>query len=207
MSSEPRTVTSSTALNRIAPESSSLTRRIAAVLVSMWLGGILMVALSAPATFRSVDGVLTSPPESVSKAVDTLGPTLTRQILHYQVSEANRMLFDAWGWVQLTLALGIVLLLLFFSNVGRMTLGLSLGMLFMAGLMNFLLIPRIAEAGRQLRASLQVQPAELAERFRLMHYGFTAFELTVVALGAMLLVLLLRGRSGIGQHRRPVEEI
>lgn len=209
MPTEHRTATSSSALNRIAPESSALTRRVAAVLISIWFGGILLVALSAPAAFHSVDKVLDAPTENVAKAVKTLGPTVTRNMLNYQVSEANRVLFGIWGWLQLGFALAVVLLLLFLSNVGRTALGLSGGMMLMALLMNFVLIPRISETGRQMQTSLQSRPAELADRFRLMHYGFSAFELAVVALGAMLLVLLLRSRSGSGSgHRRPhVEEI
>ena len=195
------------ALNRIAPESSSLTRRIAAIIISIWFGGILVIALGAPSAFRSVDNVLTSPPESVAKAVKALGPSLTREILYYQVSEANRLLFDIWGWTQIALAVAIVILLLFLSNVDRIALGLSLGMMFMAVLMNFALIPRLSETARLMRVSTKGPTAELAEQFRLMHYGFTFFELTVVALGVMLLVLLLRGRRGMGQHRRRVEEI
>jgi len=204
---EQRMANAPAALNRIAPESSSLTRRIAAIIVSIWFGGILVIALGTPSAFRSVDNVLTSPPESVAKAVKALGPSLTREILSYQVSEANRLMFDIWGWAQVALAVAIVILLLFLSNVGRIALGLSLGMMFMAVLMNFALIPRLSETARLMRVSTKGPTAELAEQFRLIHYGFTFFELTVVALGVMLLVLLLRGRRGMGQHRRRVEEI
>jgi Domain of unknown function (DUF4149) len=207
LANEHRIASQSAALNRITPESSSLTRRIASILIGIWFGGILLVALAAPTAFRSVNSVLAAPPESVAKALKTLGPSLTRDILRYQASESNRLLFDTWGWVQLGLAVCVVILLLFLSNVGRPTLGLSIGMLLMAALMNFMLIPGISEIGRQMQASLNVRPDQLAERFRLMHYAFTAFELVVVALGTILLVLLLRGRRG-SSHRRPhIEEI
>jgi hypothetical protein len=207
LANEHRIAKSPAALNRIAPESSSLTRRIAAIVISIWFGGILLVALAAPAAFRSVDSVLAAPPDSVAKAVKTLGPSLTREILRYQVSESNRLLFDVWGWLQLGLAVGVLILLLFLSNVGRTTLGISLGMTLMAALMNFLLIPGISDLGRRMQASMHARPDELAERFRLMHYGFTAFELAVVALGTVLLVLLLRGRSGDSRRRSRLEEL
>ncbi len=207
MANEQRIANHSAALNRITPESSSLTRRLAAIVISIWFGGILLVALAAPIAFRSVDKVLAAPPESVAKALKTLGPSLTREILRYQASESNRLLFDTWGWVQLGLAVAVVILLLFLSNVGRTSLGISLGMMLMAVLMNFLLIPRISEIGRQMQASMQTRPDDLVERFQLMHYGFTAFELAVVALGTILLVLLLRGRRGGGSRRPHIEEI
>lgn len=206
MSTEPRAASQSASLNRIAPESSWLCRRFAAVLIGIWLGGILLVALNAPAAFRSVDSVLASPPDSIAKAVKTLGPDLTREILQFQAGESNRMMFAIWGWTQLALAGAVVVLLLFLSNVGRTALGLSVGMLLLAALMKFLLITRIADSGTLTKTSAATAPTELAERLRLMYYGFTAFELVVVALGTVLLVLLLGGRRS-GSGRRHVEAI
>jgi hypothetical protein len=116
LANDHRIANHSAALNRITPESSSLTRRLAAVVISIWFGGILLVALAAPAAFRSVDNVLTAPPESVAKALKSLGPSLTREILRYQASESNRLLFDTWGWVQLGLGLAVVILLLFLRH-------------------------------------------------------------------------------------------
>lgn len=188
--------------NQITRESSWLARRLAATLIGIWLGGILLVALSAPATFRSVDAVLAAPPPVVEKAVEQMGPRTVRDLLHYQVSEANRQVFETWGWVQLALGGLLFLLLLFLTTVGKTQVGLSLGMLLMAVLMNSLLIPRISEIGRQMSSRTQVQPGQLEERFRLLHTGFTTFELAVVMLGTILLVLLLRSRGAAALARR-----
>ncbi len=207
MSFEQQIGTPPSVLNRISPESSALVRRVTAVIIGIWFGGILLVALAAPATFRSVDSVLAAPPESVAKAVKTLGPGLTREILQFQIGEANRTLFAVWGWAQLGFGLTILILLLFMSNVGRPALGLSLAMMALAVLMNFVLIPGIADAGRGMRATLQTGPAGLAGRFRTMHIGFTVFELSVVALGSVLLFLLLRSRRGSGLRRHRNGEI
>ncbi|MBL0159159.1 MAG: hypothetical protein IPP47_18900 [Bryobacterales bacterium] len=206
MSTESRAASQSASLNRIAPESSWLCRRVAAVLVGIWFGGILLVALAAPASLQSVDSVLTSPPQSITKAVKSLGPELTREILQFQAGEANRVMFLIWGWTQLALAGAVVILLLFLSNVGRTVLGLSFAMMLLAALIKFLVISRIAASGRLTQASVQIAPAELAERLRFMYYTFAAFELVVVVLGSVLLVLLLGGRRS-GSGRRHVEEI
>ena len=195
---------------RLGQESSSLVRRLAAVLIGVWFGAILVVALGAPAAFHSVDGVLASPPPSVAKAVEALGPGPTRNILRYQVSEANRMLFEIWGWVQVGLGLTVVVLLLFLSNAGRSSLWLSVAMLAMAVMMNSLLIPRMEDTGRQMAFSVHATPAELADRyqrFEWMHFGFSAFELIVVALGAILLVLLLRSRRGLRFRYRRTNDV
>jgi hypothetical protein len=202
MPNQARISTSSTAHNRISVETSWRTRRLAAILVSLWFGGILVVALAAPAAFRSVDAVMTAPPEVVAKTMQQIGPASMREILHYQVSEANRQLFDLWGWVQLTLGAVIFLMLLFLSTSGRATLGVSLAMLLLAALMHFLLIPRISEIGREMRAAMKAAPADALRRFQFLHLGFTAFELGVVVLGTVLLVLLLRSRGGFTTVRR-----
>jgi len=151
-----------------------------------------MVALAAPAAFRSVDEVLTAPPPTTAKLIKELGPTAVREVLQYQVGESNRLMFETWGIVQLSLGTLIFLLLLFFSSVGRPALGLSLGMLLMALLMQFIMIPRIVDTGREMRASMAARPAAVLGKFRMLHLGFTAFELAVVLLGTILLVLLLQ---------------
>jgi len=166
------------------------------------MGAILMVALAAPAAFRSVDGVMQAPPPATAKLIKEMGPSAVREILHYQVGEANRHMFETWGVVQLVLGVAVFLPLLFFSTVSRPVLGLSLGMLLLAALMEFLMIPRIVDAGRAIRAGISGQPSAAIERFRMLHLGFTAFELAVALLGAVLLVLLLRNRRTGGFARR-----
>ena len=193
---------SSSVHNQISRESSWLVRRLAATLIGIWFGGILLVALAAPASFRSVDAVLASPPPAVEKAVEQMGPRTVHDILYYQVSEANRQIFESWGWVQLALGGVIFLMLLFLSTVGKTQIGISLCMFLLSLLMQFVLIPRISELGRLMRRGAQMQPGQLEERFRLLHLGFTTFELTVVVLGTILLLLLLRSRSAASLARR-----
>lgn len=196
---------SSTSMNRVPYETSSLLRRAASILIGIWFGGILMVALSAPAAFRSVDTHLAAPTEATAKALKALGPTTVREILHYQVGEANRLMFESWGWVQSALGAAIFVMLLFGTTVGRPALGIALGQFLMALLMQFIMIPRITEIGRQMRSGSTGQPQDLVARFRAMHLGFTAFELAVVLLGSALLVLLLR-RAG-GRRRSDSESV
>jgi len=191
---------SSTALNRVPHETSSLLRRAAAILIGIWFGGILLVALAAPASFRSVDSAFAAPPEVLSSAVKTLGPSTTRELLMYQVSEANRLLFETWGWVQSGLAVTVFIILLFGTTVGRPALAATVVQLLLALLMQFFMIPRISEIGRQMRARAGVTPQEMLDKFKILHLGFTAFELAVVITGSVLLVYLLRRPSGSRRH-------
>ncbi|MGJ5815778.1 hypothetical protein [Paludibaculum fermentans] len=191
----------STAHDRISHHTSWATRRFTAVLLSMWLGGILLVSLVAPASYRSVDSTMARPPQHVAKAMKQLGQAPMREILQYQASEASRVVLEWWGLLQLAAGLAVFLLLLFMSTAGRPALGLSLGMLVMSLLLEFFLIPRISQLGQELQQTNQVQAMEMAAKARAMHLGFTAFEMVVVLLGAILLGLLLRSRPGFSGSR------
>ncbi len=172
-----------------------MTRRLVAVLVSIWFGGILLVALAAPASFRTVDPTLKSPPPAVEKVMKAVGPAAARDALRYQVSEVNRAMFNIWGWMQLGLGVVIFLLLLFMSTVGRLSLILALAMMLLSILMRFVLIPRISDITREIQTT---GAAAAADKLQLLHGGYSVFQLSVMVLGSILLVLLLRSR---GTHR------
>lgn len=200
-------VSSSSAHDRISHSTSWLTRRFTAVVLSMWLGGILLVSLVAPASYRSVESTLASPPQDVVKAMKEIGPGPVRQIVQYQASEVSRVVLEWWGLVQLGMGATVFLLLLFGSTAGRPALALSLGMLLMGLLEELFLIPRISEIGQELQVANLTRAADLATKMRALHLGFTAFGLVVVLLGAILLGLLLRSRPGFSGSRGRGEDV
>lgn len=201
MANQARVKSSKTAHNRISHQTSWVTRRITAVLLSMWLGGILLALLVAPAQYRSVDSTMVSPPPHIARAMKLVGQTAMRDVLQYQALESSRVVLEWWGLMQVALGLSVFLLLLFMSTAGRPALGLSLGMLLMALLQEFFLIPRISQIGQDMRLTAQSQIAEVSAKLRALHLGFTAFEMTVVLVGAVLLGLLLRNRPGFSGNR------
>lgn len=162
-------------------------------MLGLWMGGILMISVAAPASFRSVEKLMGERPEIVAKTVDKLGPVTTRDLLRYQVAETNRMMFAIWGWVQFFLSAALLLLLIFLSNAGRISLICSGLMSAIAALSNFLLIPRIVELART-----NIKGVGSAERFELMHAGFTTFQATILVLGLFLLFSLFRRRERTG---------
>lgn len=192
----------SSAHERVSQETSWLARRFAAILLGIWLGGILVVSVATPAAFLSVDEVLTTPSAATAKALKLLGPATVRELLFHQVGETNRALFHFWGWTQMILAATVFILLLFFTTVRRPVLGLSVGMLLMSVLMNVFLIPRIGAIGGEMRAGTRLDPVEALEKFRLLHMGFALFEVAVALLIVILVALLLRARSKSTRMRR-----
>ncbi len=180
-------------------EAASVVRRLCAVLVAAWLGAAMMLVLVAPAAFRSVDSALQVSPPAFIKALKLLGENTLREVLRYQVGEANRLMFESWGMVQLILSGVLCFLLLFFTTVRKTILGISAGMLVLSLAIHFLLIPRIVETGRVMYSA---QGAEAArQQFGALHVAFSTFEAAVAGLGILLLVLLLRRKGGRGSRR------
>lgn len=185
-------------------ESASFVRRLSAILLGVWLGAILMIAVAAPAAFQSVDTTLKFRTPQVTQAIRLLGEQDVHDLLRYQVGEANRHMFEIWGTMQIVLGTLIFGLLLFFSHVRRAGLALSLLMLLLSGVVNWLLIPRIVETGRIVQTAQAAQARVASERFRALHTAFSSFEAAVALLAVLLLVLLLRRRRGGRSGRRSI---
>lgn len=163
-------------------------------MLGVWFGGILLVGVASPIAFRSVELVMADRQPVVAHSVEKVGPVATRDLLRFQVAEANRLAFSVWGWFQFFLGITLLLLLVFLSNANRLALGCSAAMAALAALSNFVLIPRIVETGPS-----SAVPGTGAERFELMHSGFTTFQGTILLVGLVLLFSLLgRSRRGSG---------
>ncbi len=178
---------------RISSTVSRRSRRLAIFMLGIWFGGVLLVGIAAPASFRAVERVMAERQDVISVAIEKLGPVTTRDVLRFQIAEVNRLMFAIWGWVQFFISISLLLLLVFLSNAGRLSLIFSGLMTGVAALSNFVLIPRIVELGRT-----NMKGVGSAERFELMHAGFTTFQVTILVLGLMLLFSLFRRRDNRG---------
>jgi hypothetical protein len=184
--------------SHITPAGSWLVRRICAVILSAWLGGILLVSLSAPAVFSAGEVVLRHPLPAHAGIIKLAGKDAVSDLLRYHAGEANNQVFALWGTMQVLYGAASLLLLLFFSDVGRWRLILAASMLVLALFQKLYLIPAIADASRRYRAG---EVADMGQRFRLLHGSFATFEVVLALVGVALLVLLLRS-SGRGSRRR-----
>ncbi len=185
--------------SRITPEGSWIARRICAVILAAWLGGILLVSLSAPAVFGAAEAVLRHPLPAHLDVLERIGPDAMADLLRYHAGEANNQVFALWGTMQVAYGAAVVLVLLFFTNVGKWRLILAASMLVLALFQRLILIPAIVDASRRYRAGGWV---EAGRRFQLLHGSFAAFEIASALLGLALLVLLLYTRSGSRRRAR-----
>jgi len=178
---------------RISRAEAWLARRVCAVLLAAWLGGIALVAMSAPAVFEADEVVLRHPLPPHAEILKKAGQEPVRDLLRYHAGEANNQVFSLWGTMQAAYAVAILLILLFFTDAGKWRLALAGSILALALFQKLYLIPAIANASRRFRAG---GLAEEGRRFQLLHGSFAAFEIVSALLGLALLVLLLRsGRS------------
>ncbi len=185
--------------SRISAKEAWLGRRVCAVLLSAWLGGIALVALGAPAVFQASDVVLRQPLPAHAEIVKRAGLEPVRGLLRYHAGEANNQVFLLWGTMQIAYGAAVLFVLLFFTDAGRCRLGLAAALLALALFQKLYLIPAIADASRRFRAG---GLAEAGRRFQHLHGSFAAFELVSALLALALLVLLLRSRRS-GVRRSP----
>jgi len=171
--------------------SSRLVKRLVILLIGIWFGSILVVALAVPLSFNAVDSVMADPPKEAGRIMQLIGPVSARLFLVYQIAEANRAMFGVWGWVQLGLGLALFLLYVFAMPVHRLPVALVTVMLVLAATMNFTLVPRLETITRNLELTPSATTAPDVDHFLLLHRGFTAFEVGIVILGSVLLWLLM----------------
>lgn len=182
--------------DRIRDEDSRLVERVVILLLAFWMGALAMAALAASAGFAAVDAALEKPSPDVAKAISQMGPGHTRALLRSQAGEANRGMFETWGWLQLGLTGVNFALLLLLTNAGKRVLGLAAAMAGLSLLIALYLVPGMERIAGELRAG----PApEASASFRTMHQAFGAFEAAAAVVAILLLAALLRGGARAGR--------
>jgi hypothetical protein len=170
-----------------------LVRRLTAVWVAAWMGMILLVVTLTIVSLNSPAELISSPPDGYSKAVKLAGEPLMRELLRYQAAEINGEMLAAWGWVQVGLSAASFGVLLLFSRVGKMQLGISLALLADSLLLKFLMIPNLDQFSRQMATVESARRlAFVNERYQMASLSFFVSQSVTLLLGSFLLVLLLR---------------
>lgn len=166
-------------------------QRFASLILAVWIGGIITVALAAPIAFRAVDSLMANQPEMLKGAIGKIGPVPMYELLRLLAGEMNRLLFQSFGYIQMALAAVVFVQVVFFSNLRKIGVFLSGGMLLISAVMGLVLIPQIGQVGREIQASAAAKAAG-EERFRALQLAFTSFEACLAIVGALLLALLLQ---------------
>lgn len=165
------------------------------------------MAWVATENFSAVDRLLAKPSPAALLSIKTLGPTGARMLLRYQASEQNRWLFEAWGTVQVIVASGFFLFLLFGTRESKYPLILVLLMLGVVLLQLFLLMPAMNSLGRLTDFLPPNQPSGERSRFWVLHTAYVIIEVLKWALAVLLGTTLVRRRGRSGDTRENVDRV
>jgi hypothetical protein len=159
------------------------TRRLATLLLGIWI--CLSVSMSVVATqnFMGVDRMLSAPDPEAQKTISKLASGQARQLLRYQIGELNAYYFEVYGWAQMSIALLMGILLLFATNGHRLTTILSGVLVMLVVFQHFFLAREIIFLGQNLAYHTDGMQES---RFHEFHSAFGTIE---VVKGALLLLI------------------
>ena len=165
-------------------------RRIACLLLGLWMGAGLWMLWVAANNSASADRLLLAPSAAASAYLKSLGHVPLRPLAQYLAAEQNRSLFEIWGVVQIALAAAFFFFLLFGTRVGKFPLALALLMLIVVVGERVALVPGMEMVGRATEFNLD--PSQRARFARdALSYGFSMAEWAKFAMGAVMAVFLL----------------
>ena len=169
-------------------------RRVACLLVGVWLGAGVLMDVVVTQNFRSVDRTLEELVPEAAERVHALGHEQTRQFLRYHAGEQNRWLFEQWERVQLGIGLVLVLVLINAGTRAKWPLILTGGMLAIILADRFLMTPEVASLGRQLAFQLPTEDLDLRHKFGTLHALYSSLELVKLGMGGVLAWLVIRSQ-------------
>jgi len=170
-------------------------RRLAILLMAVWITGTVWMAVAATENFYTIDRLFAAHNPAFSAVVEKLGTSDSNFLLRYLSSELNRLFFQVWGLVQIgvgILALWCVVSLRKATKAKWMIVSmLAITLLFAA-----IITPEIVSVGRELDF-VPRNPAPPALRtFGLLHAGYTVLDGIKLILGIIVTVHLIRGSRG-----------
>ncbi len=162
------------------------------MLLGAWLAGTLLMWAVATQNFRLVDRLLGSPSPDFAERAKPLAPGDDRLLMRYQASEANRLFFGRWGWVQL--AIGVLFAWFVFRLPPDATLrGVAVLMLLLVAATQFYVVPETVRLGRLLDFAARTPAPPEAAPFWRLHHAYTALDMLKFVLGAVAAARLIRG--------------
>src|SRR5579884_521622 len=173
-------------------------RRIACLLLGMWLAGSILVGWTARENFASADDVIKSPPYAIQKNIPGLDANHSRMFLHYFISVEASESFHNWERIGALLLL-VVGGLLLAEKQTRLLAAVPLALLFMVGFQHFFLTPEIVTVGQNL--ILSGGNAGERSQFTTLHRLYGVVSLVELLLGLVLAVWLVGLKSRRRGHR------
>ena len=177
-------------------------RRLACLLLGIWIGAGLLMALVALDSSRSVDRILRNPGPGLSLQIKAFGPNEARLLVEYQAVQRSRWLFEAWSIAQIVLGAVFFFFLLFGTGEGKAALLLALVMLAAVLGQQLLQMPGLFAAGG--RAGADAVPSG-AGAVAFADNGYWVVEIGKLAAGLALAFRLIRRHGSSGHARQKLD--
>lgn len=160
-------------------------RRIAALILGLWLGAAVFADFAVTQNFKNVEGFLSDPGAvSTSIEMNRIGRWKERIIIRRYVAELNNDLFESWEWMELLLGAVLFASLFFGERPQKWMLAVPLGMLLIVVAQRFYLTPQVNEMGRKLADLSAKDP--LNKTFWTFHGIYSGAEIVKLLLGVSL---------------------
>ena len=176
-------------------------RRMACLLLGLWLGAGLLMAWVATQDLGSADRLTAHPDLAVAVQLKSLGANQTLPLLRYLAAEQTRDNLETWGTVQLFVGSFFFFFLLFGTNQGKFSLAVALLMVLIAFGQRLFLIPEILSRGRALDFLAQI-PVHQRTQLDVLHYAYSLTEVVKGGLGLILAGILIWRTGGRSLNAR-----
>ena len=177
--------------------------RIAAFLLGALLLGSVFMAFVATENFQTVSRILQSPPPEVGKMIKSLGPDDARMLLRYLAGEENRLFFQTWETVELSMGVALVALLVL-GVKRRLLAGFAGGLVILAAFQHFQITPELVWQGRSI--DFVAGNTVARDHFMKLHAAYGMIE-AVKLLLLIAIAVPLFWRSGRSRQRVEVNMV
>jgi hypothetical protein len=174
-------------------------RRLAAILVGVWLGAGTFADLAVTQNFQTVDRFLAAPGSiGTSVELNRAGRDHARLILRRNAGEENNFIFQNWERAEIIIGIALLAMLFFGGRPQKLMLAAALSMLLIVAVQHFFLSPEVTDMGRKL-ADLP-DDAALTKRFWMFHGIYSGSEILKLLVGFALAVRLSIRRISDPDH-------
>ena len=157
-------------------------RRLAALIIGMWLGAGIFADVAVTQNFQTVDRFLAQPASiSAAAELNKIGRTRERAILRRNAAEENNAIFENWERVELVIGCLLLAVLLFGSRPNKYMLAAALAMLAIVSVQHFFLSPEVTDLGRKLADLPANDP--LVPKFWTFHGIYSGSEILKLVVG------------------------
>ena len=151
-------------------------------LVGAWSGCSVFMWQVAIQNFAVAEGLSVSSDEGLRDAVNGLSDEGLRSVLRFQASEVNRLFFRNWGWLQLPIAV-FLLLLVRAARCGMIAMTMAAVMLLIAVGLAAYVVPETVRLGRLIDFAAESSLPDVRNSFWTLHHSYTTLDMLKLVLG------------------------